>query len=363
MARQIWTGSLSFGLVNVPVGMVSATEQKDVAFHQLEGRTNRRIRYKRVAEGTNREVDYDDIVKGYEVADGSYVTLTKEEIEAAEFEKSHSIEISDFVDLAEIDPIYYEKTYYLDANGGAANHAYALLRDAMEETQLAGVASFVMRGKEYLAVIRPWKKVLVLETLLFADEVRDPSDVLDDLPPKRKKGTRELDAAIDLIERLTTAWDPERYHDSHRERLLDIVKKKAKGKHVEIAAPERAGADVVNLMDALQRSIDSARGAKKSQRASPGEHATRKHGSAKRSASTGRRKSNSRQSARGKGAARTPTKASTRRPRSARAAADLGSLSKLELYERAANLGLSGRSSMNRTQLERAVKKASQKAS
>ena len=334
MARQIWTGLLGFGLVNVPVGLVSATEQKDVTFHQLQAGTNRRIRYKRVAEGTNREVDYDDIVKGYEVRDGSYVTLTKEEVEAAEFEKSRSIEISDFVDLAEIDPIYYEKTYYLGPRGRDAHQAYALLRDAMEETQLAGVASFVMRGKEYLAVVRPWKQVLVLETLLFADEVRDPNEVLDDLPQKRKKGTREFDAAIDLIKRLTTTWEPGRYHDNHRERLLDIVKQKAKGQEVEIEAAEHPEADVVDLMSALQRSIDSARGsAKGSPRGRTRKRATKKQGPA------------------------------AKRPRSRAATPDIGGLTKQELYERATKLGIAGRSSMSRAQLERALKKASRKAS
>ncbi|MEQ7009794.1 Ku protein [Actinopolymorpha sp. B17G11] len=328
MARSIWTGSLSFGLVNVPVGLLSATEQKDVAFHQREKGTNARIRYKRVAEDTNREVDYDDIVKGYELSGDTFVTLTKDEVGAADLGKSRNIEITDFVDIAEVDPIYFEKTYYLAPKDKSAHGAYGLLRDAMAQTGLAGVASFIMRGKEYLAVIRTWKRVLVLETMLFADEVRDPEDVIDELPRAHKKDSREIKAAVNLIEQLTTQWDPERYHDTYRERLLGIVRDKAKGREVSVEAPGPRREKVVDLMDALQRSIDEAKG-KGSRR--PQEKARKASGTTKTAAAKSR----------------------------ARKSADVTGLSKQELYDRAAKLDIAGRSKMSRAQLERAVAKAS----
>jgi DNA end-binding protein Ku len=294
MARQIWSGSLSFGLVNVPVGLVTATESKDVAFHQRERGTNARIRYKRVAEGTNREVDYDDIVKGYEVSGDTFVTLTKDEIAAAEMDKSGTIEITDFVELSDIDPVYFEKTYYLAPRGKGALGAYGLLRDAMNRTGLAGVASFVMRGKEYLAVIRAKEKALILQTLYFADEVRQPEDVIDELPNKQRADSREMKAAVSLIEQLSTDWEPERYHDVYRERLLKIIKDKAKGREVHVEAPAPAGEKVVDLMEALQRSVDQARegrsGEKKrtTKKAGVQQRAGQKRSSGTRKSSSGR---------------------------------------------------------------------------
>jgi DNA end-binding protein Ku len=285
MARQIWSGSLSFGLVNVPVGLISATEKKDVAFHQREKRTNARIRYKRVAEGTNREVDYDDVLKGYELPGDKFVTLTQDEVAAAELDRSRSIEITDFVDLAEVDPIYFEKSYYLAPRNESAHSPYALLRDAMQETGLAAVGTFVMRGKEYLAAIRAWKRVLVLETLLFADEVRDPEKAVGKLPAAHRKGTREMTTAISLIKQLTTPWKPEQYKDTSRARLLSLVKAKAKGKELSVEEPPPADENVIDLMDALQRSIDQAKGGRRARstaRKSPAKRATGKRSTAKR---------------------------------------------------------------------------------
>ncbi|MBE1603567.1 Ku protein [Actinopolymorpha pittospori] len=343
MARQIWSGSLSFGLVNVPVGLVSATEQKDVSFHQREAETNARIRYKRVAEGTDREVDYKNIVKGYELPGDKFVTLTQEEVDAASLGRSRSLEITDFVDLAEIDPVYYEKTYYLSPREESAHEAYALLRDAMEQTGLAGVGSFVMRGKEYLAVIRPWKQVLVLQTLLFADEVRDPEDVVGDLPAARKSTSREMKAAVNLIEQLATPWKPEKYEDTYRERLLGIVKDKAKGREISLEEVEPEESNVVDLMDALRRSVEEA----KSGRAGPGQakKAGSKSGASKRSATDAAAKKSGRGSSASGGGRRK--------------SATVGALSKQELYERATKLGIDGRSNMSRAQLQKAVEKAS----
>ncbi|MGW5366510.1 non-homologous end joining protein Ku [Actinopolymorpha pittospori] len=357
MPRQIWSGSLSFGLVNVPVGLVSATEQKDVSFHQREAETNARIRYKRVAEGTDREVDYKNIVKGYELPGDKFVTLTQEEVDAASLGRSRSLEIADFVDLAEIDPVYYEKTYYLSPREESAHEAYALLRDAMEQTGLAGVGSFVMRGKEYLAVIRPWKRILVLQTLLFADEVRDPEDVNDDLPAARKSTSREMKAAVNLIEQLATPWKPEKYEDTYRERLLGIVKDKAKGREISLEEVEPEESNVVDLMDALRRSVEEA----KSGRAGGGQAKAGSKAGARAGAKAGASKAGTGGGAGKRGAAKSGAAKSAGNGGSttSRKAADVAELSKQELYDRATKLGIDGRSKMSRAQLQKAVEKAS----
>jgi DNA end-binding protein Ku len=268
----------------------------------------------RVAEGTEREVDYDDIVKGYELDSGEYVMLTQEELESVEPGKSRTIELSDFVELSEVDPIYYEKSYYLAPQGEGGEKAYALLLRAMDQAGLAGVATFVMRNKQYLAVIRPREDVLVLETMFFADEVRHATRVLKGLPVKARVSKPELDVAVNLIEQLTTSWKPERYHDTYRERVLDLIRSKEKGEKVEVQAEAPEATNVVDLVDALQRSVEASR-AKRS-----------RDGKSKR----GRDK-----------------------------ATGVGTMSKRELYERAKRLDVSGRSQMSRKDLEAAVKAAS----
>ncbi|MFD2078993.1 DNA end-binding protein Ku [Actinopolymorpha cephalotaxi] len=367
MARPIWNGSLSFGLVNVPVRLLSATEQKDVSFHQREAGSNARVRYKRVAEGTDREVEYKDVVKGYELPGDKFVTLTQEEVESASLGRSRSLEISDFVDLAEIDPVYYEKSYYLAPREESAHEAYALLRDAMEQSGLAGVGSFVMRGKEYLAVIRPWKRVLVLETLLFADEVRDPQEVVDTLPSSSKNNSREVKAAVNLIEQLTTPWKPEQYHDSYRERLLGIVKDKAKGKEIEVEEYEPEESNVVDLMDALRRSVDEARSGRAGRAGSGAKKAAKSTGAKKAAKSAGAKKEAAKKSATSAGAKKAAKSTGGSGSRKAAGngsggrsrAADVAELSKQDLYDRASKLGIEGRSKMTRAQLQKAVQKAS----
>lgn len=260
MARSIWSGSLSFGLVNVPVGLFSATHEHEVHFHQFEEGTSSRIRYKRVNEDTGDEVDYDDIVKGAEVDEGEYVMLTQEELESVEPGKSRTIDISDFVDAAEIDPIYFHKGYYLAPSDEGAKKAYALLARAMEKAERIGVATFVMRGKQYLAAVRPQAGVLVLETMYFADEVRDPKEVLDNLPQRAPGRGKDLQMAVDLIEALTTKWDPKNYRDTYTERVEDLVAAKKKDR-VVVTEPdaEASGEKVVDLLAALQASIDNSR--------------------------------------------------------------------------------------------------------
>ncbi|MDQ3305235.1 MAG: Ku protein [Actinomycetota bacterium] len=265
MARAIWSGAISFGLVNVPVKLFSATETRDVSFHQFQEGTGQRIRYKRVAAESGEEVGYDDIVKGYEVDKGRHVLVSPEELESVEPGRSHTIEIEDFVDLDRIDPVYYEKTYYLaPAKGAGAEKSYALLRRAMEDANKVAVARFVLRTKQYLAAIRPARGVLVLETMFFADEVRDPQRDIDDVPGDDVElGERERRIAGQLIESLTSDWEPERYHDTYRERVLELVGRKAEGEEVVVEAAAAEGGEVVDLMAALEASVAAARQSRK----------------------------------------------------------------------------------------------------
>jgi DNA end-binding protein Ku len=259
MAREIWLGSLAFGLVNVPVGLFSATEDKTVHFNQFQAGTTDRIRYKRVNERTGREVELSDIVRGHEVGDGDFVLVSDEELEAVEPGRSRTIDIDDFVDLAEIDPVYYDKTYYLGPQGDAA-HAYALLHRAMSETGKAGIATFVMHGKQHLVAIRPAGGVLALQTMYFADEVRDPDRVIDDLPTGEKLPARELSVAKQLIESMTSAWDAAQYRDTYRDLVEDMIKRKRKGEEIIAEGAPESESNVTDLMEALRRSAEEMQG-------------------------------------------------------------------------------------------------------
>ena len=259
MARAIWSGSISFGLVNVPVGLYSATEDKTVHFNQFQEGTDDRVRNKRVNEETGKEVEYSDIVKGYDLGDGRHVIVTQEELAEIEPGKSSSIEITDFVEAAEIDPIHYRKSYYLAPKSDDAARAYGLLRQAMEKAERIGIATFVMRGKQYLAAIRPHDKVLLLETMYFGDEIRSPADELPEIPRKPKFSDRDLKMALDLIDSLTTRWKPENYTDTYRDRVLQLVKAKGKGREVVVDDEAEASGEVVDLMEALRKSVEAAK--------------------------------------------------------------------------------------------------------
>jgi DNA end-binding protein Ku len=260
MARAVWTGSLSFGLVNVPVGLYSATEDKTVHFHEFAEGTSDRIQHKRVNERTGKEVGYDDIVKGYEYDKGKYVLLTRSELEQVEPGRSRTIEISDFVEAAEIDPIHYRKSYYLAPAQEDAARAYALLRDAMERAERIAIATFVFHAKQYLAAIRPDGKALVLETMYFADEVRKPDKVLPSLPGKLRAGQRDMDTAIALIESMTAEWKPDRYRDTYRNRVMQLIKAKQQGREVVTEQADEPSAEVVDLLEVLRKSVEAARG-------------------------------------------------------------------------------------------------------
>jgi DNA end-binding protein Ku len=257
MPRSIWNGAISFGLVNVPVQLFSAVEQKDISFHEFQAGTGARIRHKRVSEKSGREVEYGDIEKGYETSKGKYVMLTREELESVEPGRSRTIDIEDFVELADIDPIYFDKPYYIAPQKGAEK-TYALLREAMTRSGRVAIARFVMRTKQYLAAIRPADNVLVLETLYFADEIRDPKQL--NIPGRTKVADKERRIAEQLIDSLTTEWKPERYEDTYRERVLDLIRRKGRGKEIEVERPEREEAEVVDLVEALQRSLEERRG-------------------------------------------------------------------------------------------------------
>jgi DNA end-binding protein Ku len=264
MPRSIWNGSLSFGLVNVPVQLFSATDEKDIHFNQFEKGTGQRIHYKRVAEDSDEEVAYKNIVKGYEVSDGKFVIVTPEELESVEPGKSRTIDIEDFIDLAEIDPVYFEKSYYLAPQEGAgADRAYALLRDAMAKAGKVAIGRFVMRTKQYLACVRTGADdVLVLETMFFPDEVRAAGD-LPSVPTKRTKPSeRELKVADQLIRSLSSEWDPSKYHDTYRQRVLDLIKRKAEGEEIVVEEREPEETNVVDLMAALEASLAAAKGEK-----------------------------------------------------------------------------------------------------
>jgi DNA end-binding protein Ku len=254
MARSIWRGAISFGLVNVPVKLYSAVSKKSVAFNQLHEKDGARIKMKRFCADEDQEVPYEEIVKGYEISPGQYVVITPEELEALDPKKTRTIDIEDFVDLDEIDPLFYEHPYYLAPDTGAAK-PYKLLLEALRETNKVAIARVVIRSKEYLTAIRPAGDVLTMETMLFADELIDPSDI-DELPDADVRATeREVDMARQLIESLATGFEPAKYHDEYRERVLELIERKASGEEVTVPAEPEEPAAVPDLMAALEASI------------------------------------------------------------------------------------------------------------
>jgi DNA end-binding protein Ku len=263
MARAIWSGAISFGLVNIPVKLYSAVSRKTVRFHQLDGEDNQRIQQKRVNPRTGEEVPYENLVKGYEIGPERYVIITPEELDGLAPEKTRTIDIEDFVDLDEIDPIFYDHPYYL-APGTGAEKAYRLLLDAMRESNKVAIARVVIRSKENLVAIRPRDDVLTMETLLFGDEVMEPEQ-LDDMPEKAGKKTskRELEMAQQLIDSLTAEFDPDKYRDEYRDRVLDMIERKAQGEDVVVEAPAEEPKKVPDLMAALEASIAQSKGQSK----------------------------------------------------------------------------------------------------
>jgi DNA end-binding protein Ku len=258
MPRAIWSGAISFGLVNIPVKLYSAVSRRTVRFHQIDAESGARVRQKRVG-GDGEEVPYEQIVKGYEIGPDRYVTITPEELESLEPQKTRTIDIEDFVDLEQIDPMYFDHPYYLAPDTGAAK-AYRLLVDAMEDSGKVAVARVVLRSKEHLVAIRPRNGALAMETMLFADEVISPQD-LDELSADAEVATseRELTMARQLIDSLAAAFEPEKYRDEYRERVLDLIERKAQGETIVIEEPSAEPKQVPDLMSALEASIAQAK--------------------------------------------------------------------------------------------------------
>jgi DNA end-binding protein Ku len=262
MARAIWSGSISFGLLNVPVKLYSAVSKQTIRFRELREGDGARIRHKRVAEDDGKEVPYEKIVKGYEFAPDQYVVLTREELAELDPQKTRAIEIQDFVDLDEIDPIYFEQPYYLAPDKGAEK-AYALLVEAMKQERKVAIARFVLRNKEHLAAIRPMDDVLTMATMRFHDEVVPPDqldgEMLEAKPKKPDK--RELDMARQLINSLASDFEPTRYRDQYREELTDLLERKAQGEEIVRAETEEPKpTKAPDLMAALEESLAAVRG-------------------------------------------------------------------------------------------------------
>ena len=259
MPRSIWTGAISFGLVTVPVKLYSAVQRKTVRFNQLNAKTGSRIAQKRVDASTGDEVAYEDLVKGYELSPDRYVVIEPGELEALDPKATRTIDILDFVEESEIDPIFYDHPYYLAPGAGGAK-PYRLLLDAMRETGKVAVAKVVIRSKESLVALRPSGDVLEMSTMLFADEVVDPRRI-DDIPDAEDIETsdRELAIAKQLVESLAAEWEPDKYQDEYRERVLELIEKKAAGEEIAVQPAAEEAAPGPDLMSALKASLDAVR--------------------------------------------------------------------------------------------------------
>jgi len=284
----------------VPVKAFAAVRDHSVHFNQLEKGTGARIHYKKVSDKTGKEVDKDDIESGYEITSGNYVVFDPDELDKLRPRTTRTVDVTDFVDLDDVDPVYFDHTYWLAPDGEAAERAYRLLTSAMESEGKVGIGTVVMRNKQYLAAIRPLDGALALSTMRFADEVV-PQSQIDALPGKgatTKPDTKELKLASQIIESLSTDWDPKRYHDTYTEELESLSEAKAKGKEIVIEEDAPAESNVLDLMAALEASLGTARqgsGNGASTKKTPAKKATTKKSAAKRSATP--RKSGSKRKA------------------------------------------------------------------
>ena len=253
--KTMWRGAISFGLVSIPIRVYTATEEKTLRFNQLHAKDMGRIRYQRVCSKDGDEVPYEEIVKGYEYEKDRYVILSDEDLDAVPVESTRNIDIQQFVDQAEIDPIYYKKTYYLGPEE-AGLKAYQLLVEALQEGKRVGVAKVSFRDKEHLAAIRLMDNVLVLDTMFWPDEIREAK--FPELDKEVRVSDKEVAMAESLIENLSEAWNPDAYTDEYREALLDIVEKKVAGEEIEEIEPVEP-ARVVDLMEALKQSVEATK--------------------------------------------------------------------------------------------------------
>jgi DNA end-binding protein Ku len=310
MARPVWSGALSLGLVTVPVELYPAVADHTIHFHQFERGTSDRIRNRRVNERTGDEVTQDEIVKGYELGGGDHVLVEPDELDEIAPERSRRIDIEQFVELDDIDPWFFDKTYWLKPAKEDFAKAYGLLLQAMDRSEKAGVAKFVLRGKEYLAAVRAGEDVMVLNTLHFVADLRKPKDVMGKLPQLPKPRPKELDMALALVDEMTAPWKPEDYRDEYAERVEELIKAKKAGKEITHEEEPEPSADVVDLFEALSRSVKNRKSGGKEPR----------------------------------------KKAAKKKDPS------LAELSKSELDKLAREQGVKGRSKMTRAELEKALK-------
>jgi DNA end-binding protein Ku len=311
VARPIWSGAINFGLVTIPVELYSATEDHTISFRQFERGTSDRIRYKRVNERTGKEVAFSDIVKGADLGGGEYVIIEPDELEAIAPGRSRTIDINTFVELDDIDPIHFQKTYWLSPAKEEYGRSYSLLLQAMEKTNRAGIASFVMRGKEYLTAVRAGDGMLVLNTLLFPEDIRDAAKELKSLPEITTARGKEIEMAVSLIDSMTDDWRPEDFHDTYTEQVEKLIEDKRDGKEVVAETEPAEPTKVVDLFEALSKSVEG----RKKRRDTPAASSSASEGSAD----------------------------------------DLDSLSKADLDKLARDLDVKGRSKMSRDELAKAV--------
>ncbi|MFB7418253.1 Ku protein [Streptomyces sp. NPDC056210] len=344
MARAVWGGALTFGLVSLPVQLFTATDSHTIHFHQLERGTSDRVRNQRVNERTGKEVPLDAIVKGYDVGD-EYVLVEPGELEDVAPGRSKVLEVVGFVALDDVEPIFFDKTYYLGPKGKDYGKTYALLAKAMERQEKVAIATFVMRNREYLVAVKAEEGMLTLHTLHWADEIRDPDRMIDTLPGPVQVAEREVRVAEQLIDALSMAWKPEEFHDTYQERVAKLVEAKRSGETLGKAEPPAESTNVVDLMDALRASVDRA----KDQKSHGGSRRTSASGNPPTDIKDAAKQGKSR--ARGKGKGKGKQKAS----HTISKATDLDSLTKAELYRRATEADIPGRSSMTRDDLVKAL--------
>ena len=261
--RAIWKGSISFGLVNIPIALYPATRREDLKFRLLRGSDMSPVNYKRVAEKDGKEVPWGEIVKGYEYEKGKFVVLSEKDFQRVDLEATQTVDIQDFVDVEEIDPMYFYKPYYLEPQKGG-DKAYVLLRDVLEKTNKVGIAKVIIKTRQYLAGVKALKHALVLELMHFAEELSDAEQL--NVPKKLEPGKREIDRAKALVDSMTSKWSPDKYKDDYRDALLEVIEEKVEAGGEEIEAKPKAkkqSTKVIDLVAVLQQSLEKSGGAKK----------------------------------------------------------------------------------------------------
>ncbi|HLU21357.1 MAG TPA: Ku protein [Bacillaceae bacterium] len=266
--HTMWKGSISFGLVNIPIKLHAATEDKDIKFRSLHDKCHTPIKYEKMCPTCEKELDMKEIVKGYEVSKGKYVIVEDDELKAlSEGGGEKAVEMIDFIKVSEIDPIYFNRSYYMSPDGGGAK-AYGLLRRALIESEKAGLAKIMLRSKEQLAVIRVYEGVLLMETIHYPDEVRNVKEV-PNIPASDEVSKKEIDTAILLIDQLTTTFEPEKYKDDYREKVIQLIESKTNGKEMVSVKEKEPAKQMTDLMAALQASIDRTKPAQKQTKKAP----------------------------------------------------------------------------------------------